>query len=156
MKGECVVIKEKENAMEKECDELNAKCKVAVLEGEKSKLEGVKTQLRQETKDVKHDQRRLTSFIVFYGRCAALEEVSKMKEPFDLEKVKVTANPLDPIETLLSKKPQTLRCPTPSKTSAPSQVATHYVAPSKVSASLQQVTPSQAPLTKHVSPPREA
>ncbi|GKG47245.1 hypothetical protein Tco_0504442, partial [Tanacetum coccineum] len=29
---------------------------------------------------------RLTSFAVFYGTCDALEEDSKMKEPFNLSK----------------------------------------------------------------------
>nr|GEZ44487.1 hypothetical protein [Tanacetum cinerariifolium]GEZ44500.1 hypothetical protein [Tanacetum cinerariifolium] len=135
----------------------NLESKVALMEGEKSRLERIKTHC--------------------YG--VALEEDSKIKEPFDLSKVKgyhqsykkqytqvkndfaivvflilseATVDPLAPIKTLLSKKPSTLRRPTPSKTSAP----THYVVPSKASTLPQQVTPSPAPSTKPVSPPHEA
>ncbi|GKB54221.1 hypothetical protein Tco_0904974 [Tanacetum coccineum] len=169
MKGECDVLKEKEKARDKECDELKAKCeaamaifdnilavnvfcekiatlfgevkedkasldtmlreskkwagyqvslstlesKVASLEAEKARLKAVETSLRQEVENVKHDRAnvvskvvpyitmelihsdelgmligKLVSFAVFYGRCAAFEEVTKIKEPFDLSKVK--------------------------------------------------------------------
>ncbi|GJZ33005.1 hypothetical protein Tco_0578441 [Tanacetum coccineum] len=77
------------------------------------RLQGVESKLRQEVKTVKHDRAevvskvvpyiamelaksdemakyvgRLTSFVVFCGRCATLEDVSNMKEPLNLAKVK--------------------------------------------------------------------
>ncbi|GJW39928.1 hypothetical protein Tco_0065773 [Tanacetum coccineum] len=86
---------------------------------------------------------RLVSSTIFYGRCVALEEVAKMKEPFDLVKVKeVTTYPSASIEALLSKKPKSLRRPTPTKTNAP--------APSAPS---QQANPSYAPIMKPLSAP---
>ncbi|GJU86882.1 hypothetical protein Tco_1294428 [Tanacetum coccineum] len=105
---------------------------------------------------------RLMSSAIFYGRYDALEEVLKMKEPFDLAKVKgyrpsykkehtkavaaifpflseVIADPSASVETLLSMKPNSLRRPTPTQTTAP--------APSAPS---QQVTPSFFPSPMYV------
>ncbi|GJZ20709.1 hypothetical protein Tco_0557299 [Tanacetum coccineum] len=87
--------------------------KVAALEVEKGKLEAAEAMLRQEVEAVKCDRSevvskvvpyvtmelvqgdemamlvvKLVSYVVFYGRCAAFEEVADMKEPFDLAKVK--------------------------------------------------------------------
>ncbi|GJY41197.1 hypothetical protein Tco_0428467 [Tanacetum coccineum] len=197
IKGECEVLKEREKAIDKECEELKAKCEVAMadfnnnpfvnagyqenlvtleskvgfLEAEKAKLEVTETSLRQEIETVKCDRvevvlkvvpyvamdlvqsdemgrlvAKLVSSAVFYGRCAAFEEVADMKEPFDLDKVKdyrpsykkehtrarndlstttfpflskVIADPFAPIEDLLSKKPRSLRRPTSPKTHTP-------------------------------------
>ncbi|GJV76591.1 hypothetical protein Tco_1508175 [Tanacetum coccineum] len=89
---------------------------------------------------------KLVSSAIFYGRCHALEEVVSMKEPFDLTKVKgyrstykkeqiqagnnlatatlpflseVIADPFASVKSLLSKKPQTLQRPAPTRTFAP-------------------------------------
>ncbi|GJW28483.1 hypothetical protein Tco_0045358 [Tanacetum coccineum] len=226
MKGECDVLKAREKARDKECEELKTKyeaammdfdnnptvkvlsekinallvevkehkaslnrmllesekwagyqvslstleSKVASLEAEKARLEAVEASLRQEVEDVKHDMAevvskvvlyismelvhndelgmlvgKLVSSLVFYDRCAAFEEVAKMKEPFDLTKVKgyrpsyrkehtkagndlatatfpfqyeVVADPSASVEALLSKKPPTLQRPTPMRTHA--------------------------------------
>ncbi|GJY40715.1 hypothetical protein Tco_0427985 [Tanacetum coccineum] len=135
--------------------------KVASLEVEKAKLEAFELSLHQEVENVRHDRAdmvskvvpyvamelvhsdelgrlvgRLASASVFYGRCAAFEEVAKIKDPFDLSKVKgyrssykkehtkagndlatatfpflseVVADPSAPIEVLLSKNPQSLQ-----------------------------------------------
>ncbi|GJS84055.1 hypothetical protein Tco_0750596 [Tanacetum coccineum] len=169
MKGECEVLKEKEKARDKECEEIKAKCeaameefnknpivmvlcqnimsllaevkehkesmermllesqkwagyqeylttlesKVGVLEVEKGRLEAAEALLRQELKAVKYDRAKVVSKVVpyvaidllqsdemamlvgkfvsstiFYGRCAAFEEVADIKEPLDLAKVK--------------------------------------------------------------------
>ncbi|GJX89001.1 hypothetical protein Tco_0341015 [Tanacetum coccineum] len=96
--------------------------KVTSLEAEKAKLEVTKASLRQEVEPSR----------VIGQRCVALEEVTGMKEPFDLAKVKgyrpsykkehtkagndlaistfsflseVVADPSTPIEAFLSKKP---------------------------------------------------
>nr|GEW43474.1 hypothetical protein [Tanacetum cinerariifolium] len=86
--------------------------KVVTLEGKKARLEGVETQLRQEVDNVKCDKAevvskvvsyiamelvhsdeirqlvsRVATFAIFYGRCIALEKVSKVKDPLDLAKV---------------------------------------------------------------------
>nr|GEX30045.1 hypothetical protein [Tanacetum cinerariifolium] len=131
--------------------------KVASLEAEKAKLEVTEALLCQEVETVKCDRveviskvvpyvaielvhsdemgklvAKLVSFVVFYRRCVAFEEVMDMKEPFDLEKVKgyrpsykkehiqarndlatatfpflseFAADPSSLIEALLSKKP---------------------------------------------------
>ncbi|GJQ95755.1 hypothetical protein Tco_0006894 [Tanacetum coccineum] len=87
--------------------------KVASLEAEKARLEASELSLHQEVENVKRDKvevvskvvpyaamelvhsdelgrlvGKLASASVFYDRCAAFEEFSKMKEPFDLSKVK--------------------------------------------------------------------
>ncbi|GKF97856.1 hypothetical protein Tco_0293677, partial [Tanacetum coccineum] len=87
--------------------------KVASLEAEKAKLETVNASLRQDVEDVRCEKveiilkvvpyvvmelvysdelgmlvGKLVSSIIFYGRCAAFEEVAEMKEPFILTKVK--------------------------------------------------------------------
>ncbi|GJR56866.1 hypothetical protein Tco_1499028 [Tanacetum coccineum] len=87
--------------------------KVASLEAEKSNLEATEASLRQEIEEVKHDRREVVSKVVPYacmdllhsdelgrlfrklvssaitfGRCRAYEQVARMKEPFDLSKVK--------------------------------------------------------------------
>nr|GEY39165.1 hypothetical protein [Tanacetum cinerariifolium] len=158
MKGECDVLKERERARDNECKELRAKCEaamadfnnnlavnvlrekitalfgeVASLEAEKARLKAVETSLRQEVENVKHDRAELVSSAVFYGRCAAFEEVTKIKEPFDLSKVKAL------VEALLSKKPPTLQCTTQTRTHAP--------APSS-----QKATTSSTPVSKPQSP----
>ncbi|GJZ21992.1 putative reverse transcriptase domain-containing protein [Tanacetum coccineum] len=86
---------------------------VASLEAEKVKLEAIEASLRQELENAKRDRveviskvvpyvatkfvhndelgmlvGKLASAFVYYGRCAALKEVAKMKEPFNLSKVK--------------------------------------------------------------------
>nr|GEU77077.1 hypothetical protein [Tanacetum cinerariifolium] len=115
--------------------------KVASLEAEKTRLEAFKLSLRQEVEKAKRDRAevvskvvpyvaielvnsdklgmlvgKLASASVFYGRCDAFEEVAKMKEPFDLSKVK---DPSTPIEALVSKKPQSFQWPTSTRTLVP-------------------------------------
>ncbi|GKB25669.1 hypothetical protein Tco_0865070 [Tanacetum coccineum] len=111
---------------------------------------------------------KLASSSVFYGRCVAFEEVAKMKEPFDLSKVKgywssykkehtkarnvfmtatfpflskVVADPSAPIKVMLSKKPQSLQRLAPMRTLAPTP-----------SAPSTQVTPATALISKLLSP----
>ncbi|GJU48055.1 UBN2 domain-containing protein [Tanacetum coccineum] len=128
--------------------------KVASLEAEKANLEATKASLRQEIEEVKHDRRKVVS------------KVARMKEPFDLSKVKgyrpsyekehtqasndlatatfswlneYVANASASVEALLSKKPPTLQKPAPSRT--------HMHVPSS-----QLATPSSAPFSKPMSP----
>ncbi|GJZ93382.1 hypothetical protein Tco_0665447 [Tanacetum coccineum] len=141
---------------------------IASLEAEKGQLEVVEVSLRKEVDDVKRDRMevvskvvlyaamelihnndlgslvgRLVSSTIFYGRCKAFEQVARMKEPFDLSKVKgycpsykkehnqagndlatatfpwlleFVADPSAPVEVLLSKKPPSLQRPAPLKT----------------------------------------
>ncbi|GKA38653.1 hypothetical protein Tco_0731204 [Tanacetum coccineum] len=145
--------------------------KVASLEVEKVKLESVESSLRKELQNAKlyraevvskvvpyvaielvnsDDMGRLVTKLVsasiLYGRCQAFEEDAKMKEPFDIMKVKgyrssfkqehtrarnelataifpfladVVADPHAPIEALLSKKPYVLQRPAPTRTHVP-------------------------------------
>ncbi|GJY41990.1 hypothetical protein Tco_0429260 [Tanacetum coccineum] len=184
------------NVLRQKIKSLLAKSKVAALEVEKSRLEAVDAQLCKEVKVVKCDRAEVVSKVVpyvamelvhsdemdmlvgkivssaiFNGRCAALKGVVKMKDPFDLAKVKgyrpsykkqhtkagndlnvdvflflseVTADPSVLVKAILSKKPKSLRRPTPTNTTTP--------APSDPS---QQATPSSAPTPKPVSPPLE-
>nr|GEX14049.1 hypothetical protein [Tanacetum cinerariifolium] len=117
--------------------------KVASLEAEKVKLEATRASLRKFVV-------KLASASVFYGRCPALEEVAKMKEPFDLSKVKgyrstynkeyikagndlanstfpflseIVADPSAPIKVLLLKKPQSLQRHAPLRTLMPAPSA---------------------------------
>nr|GEX61063.1 hypothetical protein [Tanacetum cinerariifolium] len=87
--------------------------KVTSLEAEKANLEATEALLREEIEEVKHDWREVVSKVVPYAcigllhsdelgrlvrklvssaitfdRCRAYEQVAKMKEPFDLLKVK--------------------------------------------------------------------
>ncbi|GJZ11610.1 hypothetical protein Tco_0546369 [Tanacetum coccineum] len=116
------------------------------LEAEKGKLEAAEASLHQEVKAVKCDRAELMSSAIFYGRCAAFEEVTNMNEPFDLAKVKVLseviADPSASVKSLLSKKPKSLHRPTPTKI--------HALDPPAPS---QKVTLSFAPTPKHMSPP---
>ncbi|GKD86041.1 hypothetical protein Tco_1357195 [Tanacetum coccineum] len=99
--------------------------------------------------------RKIVSYAVFYGRCAAFKEVAGMKEPFDLAKVRgyrpsykkehtkagndlanatfpflsEVADPCTPIKALLSKKPKSLQCPTPTRTHDPTP-SSHKATPS--------------------------
>ncbi|GKB67274.1 hypothetical protein Tco_0928686 [Tanacetum coccineum] len=171
---------------------LTLESKVASLKAEKARLEVVEASLRQEVDDLKRDRMEVVSKVVpyiamelvhsdelgmiigklvspavFYGRCATFEEVSEMKEPFDLIKMKgyrpsykkehtkagndhatatfpfmseVIADPSASIETLLSKKPPMLQRPTPSRTQASMP-------------SSQKATPSYVHVSKPMSPP---
>ncbi|GJT72743.1 hypothetical protein Tco_1032029 [Tanacetum coccineum] len=92
---------------------LTLESKVASLEAKKTRLETIEASLWQEVDDVKRDRMemlskvvpyatlelvhndelgslvsKLVSFVVFYKRCTAFEQVAEMKEPFDLSKVK--------------------------------------------------------------------
>ncbi|GJZ73434.1 hypothetical protein Tco_0637580, partial [Tanacetum coccineum] len=167
--------------------------KVASLEAEKAMLEVSKLSLRQEVEDVKRNRAEVVSKVVpymamelvhndelgrlvgklasssiFYGRCAAFEEVAKMKEPFNLSKVKgyrssykkehmkagndlatatfpllseVVVDPSIPIEVLLSKNPQSLQHPSPTRI-----LATTPSTPST------QVTPATTLVSKPLYP----
>ncbi|GJX01119.1 hypothetical protein Tco_0185032 [Tanacetum coccineum] len=166
--------------------------KVASMEAEKARLEAVEVSLRKEVDDVKCDRKeavskvisyatlelihsdelgrlvgKLVSSAIFYGRCAAFEQVADMNEPFYLSKVKgylpsykkehtqasnelttisflwfseFVADPSAPIKVLLSKKPPTLQRHVPSKTQVPLS-------------SSQKATPASAPTSNLMSPP---
>ncbi|GKB22335.1 hypothetical protein Tco_0856258 [Tanacetum coccineum] len=113
---------------------------------------------------------KLVSSAIMYGRCRAFEQVADMKEPFDLSKVKgyrssykkdhthasndlatatfpwldeFVADPSNPIEVLLSKKPPTLQRPAPLRTQVPLP-------------SSQRATPSFVPVSNPMSPPADA
>ncbi|GKD65652.1 hypothetical protein Tco_1307760 [Tanacetum coccineum] len=132
--------------------------KVTSLEAEKANLKATDASLRQEIEEVKHDRREVVSKVVPYacmeilhsdelgrlvgklissaitfGRCRAYEQVVRMKEPFDLSKVKgyrplyekehtqdwlneYVADASASVEDLLSKKPPTLQKPVHSRT----------------------------------------
>ncbi|GKB56381.1 hypothetical protein Tco_0912567, partial [Tanacetum coccineum] len=165
--------------------------KVTSLEAEKANLEATEASLCQEIEEVKHDRREVVSKVVPYacmellhsdelgrlvrklvssaitfGRCKAHEQVARMKEPFDLSKVKgycpsykkehtqasndlatatfswlneYVADASASVEALLSKKPPTLQKLAPSRTQMP--------VPSS-----QLATPSFAPFSKPMSP----
>ncbi|GKD88109.1 hypothetical protein Tco_1363616 [Tanacetum coccineum] len=153
------VLKDKEKSRDQECEELRVKCEAdmtefnknptvvalsekivtlqgefASLEDEKAKLEFVKASLRQDLENAKLDKAEVVSKVVPY--VATELEVAKMKEPFDITKVKgyrpsykqehtkagndlatatfpyltkFVADPYAPIEVLLSKKPRILQ-----------------------------------------------
>ncbi|GKD39158.1 hypothetical protein Tco_1259365 [Tanacetum coccineum] len=153
----------------------NLESKVAALEAEKGKLEAIEALLCKEIEALKCNRAKVVSkvvpyvamelvhsdemamlfgkfmpFAIFYGRCAAFEEVVNMKEPFYLAKVKgyrptykkehtkdgnglaadtfpflseVVADPSTSVEAFLSKKPMSLLHPIPTKTHAPAPSA---------------------------------
>ncbi|GKD17702.1 hypothetical protein Tco_1206860 [Tanacetum coccineum] len=113
---------------------------------------------------------RLVSSAVVCRRCRAFEQVSEMKEPFDLSKakgyrssykkehtqasndlatatfpwlVKFVVDPSAPIKALLSKKPPTLHIPASSRTQVPLP-------------SFQRATPSSVLVSHPMSPPADA
>ncbi|GJU34796.1 hypothetical protein Tco_1183150 [Tanacetum coccineum] len=122
--------------------------KVASLESEKANLEATKALLRQEIEELLHSDKlgrlvgKLVSSAITFGRCKAYEQVAKMKEPFDLSKIKgyrpsykkehtqasndlATATfscyedstvPSASLEDFATKKPPTLKKPVPSRT----------------------------------------
>ncbi|GJT50544.1 hypothetical protein Tco_0976701 [Tanacetum coccineum] len=92
---------------------LTLESQIASIEAEKARLEAFEVSIQKEVDDVKQDRMdvvskvvpyaamkliynddlgslvgRLVSFAIFYGRCKAYEQVTGMKEPFDLSKVK--------------------------------------------------------------------
>ncbi|GJV78424.1 hypothetical protein Tco_1510008 [Tanacetum coccineum] len=139
------------------------------------RLESAEASLHQELENAKHDRAEVVSKVVpyvatklvqsedmgnlvaklvnasiFYGRCHAFEEVTKMNEPFDITKVKgymssykqehikagndhatatfpflidVVANPYASVEVLLFKKPWILQRPAPTRTQIPTSSA---------------------------------
>ncbi|GJW21396.1 hypothetical protein Tco_0032018 [Tanacetum coccineum] len=124
------------------------KLKFASLEDEKAKLEFVEASLRQELKNAKLDRAEVVSKVVPY--VATELEVAKMKEPFDITKVKgyrssykqehtkagndlatatfsyladFVADPYAPIEVLLSKKPRILQHSALTRTHVPTSSA---------------------------------
>nr|GEV86810.1 hypothetical protein [Tanacetum cinerariifolium] len=128
LRGEFDVMKDIERAKEEEYEELHDKCKAAMTEFEKNP-----------TVPCCH----ACVSTILYGRCRAYEQVADIKEPFDLSKVKgyrssykkdhtqasndlatatfpwldeFVADPLAPIEALLSKKPPSIQRPAPSRT----------------------------------------
>ncbi|GJW99042.1 hypothetical protein Tco_0180850 [Tanacetum coccineum] len=199
MKDECEVFKEREKARDREYEELRLKCEAAMTEFDNNPavnvlLEVFEATLRQEVEVVKRDRAevvskvvpyvsmelvhsnemamlvgKLVSSAIFYGRCAAFEEVANMKEPFELMKVKgyrpsykkehtkagndlatatfpflseFVADPSASVEALLSKNSKSLRRLTLTKTHAPA-----------LSALSQKATPSTALSPKRMSPP---
>ncbi|GKD30457.1 hypothetical protein Tco_1241235 [Tanacetum coccineum] len=181
--------------------------KVASLEAEKVKLESVESSLREELQNAKlyraeviskvvpyvaielvnsDDMGRLVTKLVsasiLYGRCQAFEKDAKMKEPFDIMKVKgyrssfkqehtrarnelataifpfladVVADPHAPVEALLSKKPYVLQCPAPTRIHVPTSFSLSQKAiPSPALMSPpSQITPAAASVSKTLSPP---
>ncbi|GJZ31938.1 hypothetical protein Tco_0576985 [Tanacetum coccineum] len=156
IRAECDLLKDRNPAVNVLYEEIaSLSGEVTSLEAEKVKLEVVKASFRQEPHNAKLDRAeviskvvpyvamelmnsddmdrlvaKLVSASILYGRCHAFEEVAKMKDPFDITKVKeVVADPHASTEALLSKKPCVLQHPAPTKThvpasSAPSQKAT--------------------------------
>nr|GEU37508.1 hypothetical protein [Tanacetum cinerariifolium] len=168
---------------------LTLESNVTYLDAKKASLEAVEVSLRKQVEELKHDRRevvlkfipyvvmelvhsddmgslivRLVSSPILYRRCKAYEQVSDMKEPFYLSKVKgyrssykkdhthasndlaiVTfpwldefmADPPAHIEALLSKKPPSLQRPSHSRT----QVSL---------TSSQRATPSSIPISNLV------
>ncbi|GKB34191.1 hypothetical protein Tco_0879133 [Tanacetum coccineum] len=168
--------------------------KVISLEAKKANLEATEALLHQEIAEVKHDRREVVSKVVPYaciellhsdeigrlvgklvssaitfGWCRAYEQVARMKDPFDLSKVKgyrpsykkehtqaindlatttfswldeYVANASTFVEALLSKKPPTLQKPIPLMTQIP--------VPSS-----QLATLSSTPSSKPMSPPAD-
>ncbi|GJS87746.1 hypothetical protein Tco_0770382 [Tanacetum coccineum] len=103
--------------------------KVASLEAEKARLEAVKASPPSLGRLVG----KIVSPVVFYGRCAAFEEVVEMKEPFNLTKI------IQHRSKLFSRRSHQ-----------------HFNALSRTQApvpSSQKATPSSAPLSKPMSPP---
>nr|GEZ60405.1 hypothetical protein [Tanacetum cinerariifolium] len=97
--------------------------KAAFLEFEKANIEATKASLRQLVG-------KLVSSAITFGRCRAYEHVARMKNPFDLSKVKANASAF--VEALLSKNPPTLQKHVPSRTQMhvpSSQLATPSSAP---------------------------
>ncbi|GKB07721.1 hypothetical protein Tco_0836005 [Tanacetum coccineum] len=203
MKGECDVLKERDKARGKECEELKAKCEAAMadfdiipplmffvsyqenlttleskfttLEVEKGRAEVVSKVVPYVAMKLVHSDEmamlvgKLVSSAGFYRRCVVFKEAADMKQPFDLEKVKgyrpsykkehtkagndlatatfpflskVITDPSASVEALLTKKPKSIRHPTPTKTHAPVP-----------SAPSQKATPSSAYVLKYVSLP---
>ncbi|GKC40948.1 hypothetical protein Tco_1053332 [Tanacetum coccineum] len=86
LRGEADVMQARELAREEECE-------VASLEADKANLEATEASLHQEIEEVKGRFFRrlvgkLVSSAITFGRCRAYEQVARMKEPFDLSKVK--------------------------------------------------------------------
>nr|GEU37506.1 hypothetical protein [Tanacetum cinerariifolium] len=116
LRGEFDVMKDKEMARKEECEELRAKCEVAItefeknptvkwagyhqslstleskvtsLEGKKASLKAVEVPLRKEVRELKRiEEMWLVSFQILYGRCRVYEQAADMIDPFDLSKVK--------------------------------------------------------------------
>ncbi|GJZ22738.1 hypothetical protein Tco_0559777 [Tanacetum coccineum] len=201
---ECDVLKDREKARDQECEcDKNPIVNVlSSLEAEKVKLESIEASLREELQNAKlyraevvskvvpyvaielvnsSDMGRLVAKLVsasiLYGRCQAFEEVAKMKEPFDITKVKgyrssfkqehtrarnelataifpfladVVADPHAPVEALLSKKPYVLQCPAPTRIHVPTSFSLSQKAiPSPALMSPpSQITPAAASVSK--------
>nr|GFA05587.1 hypothetical protein [Tanacetum cinerariifolium] len=116
--------------------------KVTSLKAEKARLEAVEVSLLKEVEELKQDKRevvskvvpyvamelvhsddigglvgKLVSSAIVYGRCWALEQASKDLATATFPWLdEFVADPLAPIEALLSKKPSTLQRPAPSRT----------------------------------------
>ncbi|GJT03889.1 hypothetical protein Tco_0838351 [Tanacetum coccineum] len=168
--------------------------KVDSLEAEKARLEAVEASLHREVEELKKDRKDVVSKVVpyaalelvhsdelgrlvgmlvsstiTYGRCRAYEQVTTMKDPFDLSKAKgycssykkehahdsndfatatfpwldeFVADAAASIESLLSKKPPALQKPAPSRT--------QMHVPSS-----QKATSSSAPSLNPMSPPAD-
>ncbi|GKD47741.1 hypothetical protein Tco_1276717 [Tanacetum coccineum] len=154
LRGEADVMRARELAHEEECEGLQAKLMVESqkwsgyqvslldLESKVSSLEAKKANLELlHSDELGRLVGKLVSSAIIIGRCRAYEQVARIKEPFDLSKVKgyrpsykkehtqfnndlatVTFSWLNKyvadasVEALLSKKPLTLQKPVPSRT----------------------------------------
>ncbi|GJU77007.1 hypothetical protein Tco_1274077 [Tanacetum coccineum] len=185
-----LLLREKMSSLAAEVSLSAIESKVAFLEAENANLEATKASLCQEIEEVNHDRRevvskvvpyaciellhsdelgrligKLVSSIITFGRCKAYEQVARIKEPFDLLKVKgyhpsyekehiqanndlatatfswlneYAADASASVEALLSKSPK----PFPSRT--------HIPLPSS-----HLATPSSFPSSKPMSPPAD-
>nr|GEU83466.1 hypothetical protein [Tanacetum cinerariifolium] len=146
LRGEYDVMKDRERAMEEECEELQAN-EVGDLKQFRREVESkfipYATMELMHSDDMGSLVGKIVSFAILYGRCRAYEQVVDMKKPFELSKVKgcryfykkdhilarndlstatfpwldeFVADPLAPIEALLSKKPPSLQRLVPSRT----------------------------------------
>ncbi|GJY73941.1 hypothetical protein Tco_0478372 [Tanacetum coccineum] len=115
IKAECDVMKEREKARDQDCEELKAKCeatmadfdknptvnvfreKIVSLSGENAKLDRAKVvskvvpYMAMELVNSDDMGRLVAKFVsasILFGRCQVFEEVARMKEPFDITKVK--------------------------------------------------------------------
>ncbi|GKB55697.1 hypothetical protein Tco_0911883 [Tanacetum coccineum] len=113
MRGEADIMRASELAPEEEYEGLRARLmlesqkwsgyqmslsdlesKVASLESEKANLEATKALLSQEIEELLHIDKlgrlvgKLVSLAITFGRCKAYKQVIKIKEPFDLSKIK--------------------------------------------------------------------
>nr|GEZ01694.1 hypothetical protein [Tanacetum cinerariifolium] len=108
LRGGCDVMRSRERARDEECEGLRVKCEAVTTDFEKNpivvalrekisalfteskehKLSLDKMMLESQKDDICSLIGKLVSSVIVYERCRSFEQVSGMKEPFDLSKVK--------------------------------------------------------------------